>query len=415
MILDRYILKEHFSPFIFWTLVMTVIMLFNHILLMMKMLVEKGVPFLAVLELFLLMLPFIIVLAIPMAVLFSSVLAFNRFGNDSELVAMNANGISPVRLSIPVLGVSLLLSLGLLFFQDQVLPDTNHRMKSLMSDIMRKKPALEIRERVFINDFKGLRIYIGEVDHKTSEIGDILITDFNKRGLPRTVVAPRGSIISSEDGSLITLRLEDGEILEFESEKPESSRLGRFSVLEKLLNIDSELERHDRHMRGDREMSFVMLSDKVTEKKTQISEIEIKLDELISNGVAAGTDSSVSIKARTEKYKARKASLQKHINKYNVELHKKVAISVACLPFVLIGIPLGSLGQHRKNAMGIIFSLFVYIFYWACLIGGEDLADRGIMQPWIAMWTPNFVLTILGLSLFYRSSRSKNTREKKRK
>ncbi len=409
MILDRYILKEHLSPFVFWTLVITVIMLFNHILIMMKMLVEKGVPVLAVLELFILMLPFIIVLAIPMAVLFSSVLAFSRFGNDSELVALKANGISPFRLSVPVLLVSLILSMGLLYFQDRVLPETNHQMKSLMSDIMRKKPALEIRERVFINDFKGLRIYIGEVDHRTSEISDILITDFQKRGLPRTVVAPRGWIISSEGGSVITLRLEDGEVLEFENEQPKSSRLGRFGVLEKLLDIDSELERHDRDVRGDREMSFAMLLSKVAEKEKQLSEIETKIAELISEEISIEKDNSEAVKPRTEKFEARMASALKHINKYKVELHKKIAISIACLPFVLIGIPLGSLGQHRKNAIGIILSLFVYIFYWACLIGGEDLADRGMVQPWLAMWIPNIVLTIIGISLFYRSTRTSKT------
>jgi len=400
MILDRYILKEHVSPFVFWTLVITIIMLFNHILLMMKMLVEKGVPAGVVLELFLLMLPFIIVLAVPMSILFATVLAFSRFGNDSELIAMKANGISLFRMTLPVFLAGILIAGFLFYFQDKVLPETNHRMKSLMTDIMRKKPAMEIQERVFINDFKGLRIYIGDVDHRTSEISDIIITDFQKNGLPATITSPKGRISTSKDGSTITLELQDGELLEFESNSTEKTRLGRFETLRRFLEIDNELQRHDRNVRGDREMNLSMLRERIDEEETKLVKVEEEMGNLYPD--KEKEEKPDMIDRKMKEYRSRKESILRHINKYKVEIHKKYALSIACLPFILIGIPLGTLGQYRKNSLGIIISLTVYVFYWVFLIGGEDLADRGMIAPWVSMWTPNIVLGIIGIILYIK-------------
>ena len=238
------------------------------------------------------------------------------------------------------------------------------------------------------------------MDQQTSEIEDIIISDFQANDLPRTVLAPKGKLIMAEDGSSLTLRLEEGELFEFDRENSEEFRHGSFDILEKYLSIDDELKRYERNIRGDREMSIGMLKDKVREDLRTLAQVELKLDEARQEINPESNEAEMRTTDKIEKYGAKIKSISRNINKHKVEIHKKVALSIACIPFVLIGVPLGSLGQNRKQGIGVAMSLGIYVFYWICLIGGEDFADRGIMEPWLAMWAPNIILTAIGAYLF---------------
>ena len=92
-----------------------------------------------------------------------------------------------------------------------------------------------------------------------------------------------------------------------------------------------------------------------------------------------------------------------------MEVHKKYSIPVACIVFVLIGAPLGIMARHGGLAVGAGFSLVFFLVYWAGLIGGEELADRLIVTPFWAMWTPNIVVGIMGLILTYRTAHERSS------
>jgi lipopolysaccharide export LptBFGC system permease protein LptF len=95
-------------------------------------------------------------------------------------------------------------------------------------------------------------------------------------------------------------------------------------------------------------------------------------------------------------------AVTRKVNEYRVEIQKKVSIPVACIVFVLVGAPLGMLARRGGLAAGF-FSAVFFIFYYLCLIGGEQLADRLILSPWLAMWLPNLVLGALGIYLTARA------------
>jgi lipopolysaccharide export system permease protein len=92
-------------------------------------------------------------------------------------------------------------------------------------------------------------------------------------------------------------------------------------------------------------------------------------------------------------------------NRFLVEIHKKFSIPVACIVFVLVGAPLGVMARAGGVGTGVAYSLSFFVLYWVCLIGGESLADRGIVQPAVAMWTPNAVLGLMGIWLVSRMGR----------
>jgi lipopolysaccharide export system permease protein len=95
----------------------------------------------------------------------------------------------------------------------------------------------------------------------------------------------------------------------------------------------------------------------------------------------------------------------KQIYKYEVEIHKKFSIPFACIVFVLIGAPLGIRARKGSLGVGITFSIGFFLLYWACLIGGEELADRQLVAPSLAMWSPNILVGAFGIYLTYRTVR----------
>ena len=92
-------------------------------------------------------------------------------------------------------------------------------------------------------------------------------------------------------------------------------------------------------------------------------------------------------------------SIQEQVNSYMVEIHKKYALPVACIVFILIGAPLGVM--VRKGGFGVAasISLFFFVIYWAFLIGGEKLADRNFITPFWGMWSANILLSVAGIIL----------------
>ena len=101
-------------------------------------------------------------------------------------------------------------------------------------------------------------------------------------------------------------------------------------------------------------------------------------------------------------------SYEKSINSYQVELHKKFSIPFACIIFIVIGAPLGILSRRGGFGVSISISLLFFIIYWAFLIGGEELADRGFLHPGLSMWLPNIILGLIGLYLCHIVSTEKN-------
>ena len=103
-----------------------------------------------------------------------------------------------------------------------------------------------------------------------------------------------------------------------------------------------------------------------------------------------------------------KKSHEKSINSYRVELHKKFSIPFACIVFILIGAPLGIISKKGGLGTSVSISLLFFVIYWAFLIGGEELADRGLLSPPLSMWLPNIVLGIVGIYLCYIMVYEKN-------
>src|SRR5512143_1816833 len=153
--LDRYILHEHLGPFLFALVVITLVLIVDFVPHVVNMVVSKGLPAGVIVQVFVLNLAWMFALAVPMAVLSGTLMAFGRLATDSETIAMKAAGLSLYRLIFPVLLIASLMAVGLVYFNNDVLPDANHEARRLMSDIRRKRPTLDLKSNVLEDRIPG--------------------------------------------------------------------------------------------------------------------------------------------------------------------------------------------------------------------------------------------------------------------
>jgi lipopolysaccharide export system permease protein len=156
--LSLYTLREHLGPFVFGLVIFTFIMLMNQVARQFQSLAGKGLGAKVIIEIFLLSIPLTIAVTIPMAVLVATMAAFGRLAGDNEITAMRANGVGFHQILMPTIIAALLLSIATVWFNDTVLPESNHRLSRLMQDIQRTKPTVVLEEKRF-NDPTGLGDY----------------------------------------------------------------------------------------------------------------------------------------------------------------------------------------------------------------------------------------------------------------
>jgi lipopolysaccharide export system permease protein len=414
MILARYVLKEHIGPFVFALALLTFVLMMNHILRIFDLILGKGVPAAVVLELFSLILPFTFAVTVPMAVLVATLMAFGRLSGDNEVTAIGASGVSFYRILRPVLIAALVVAAGLMYFNEFVLPEANHRYAALYADITRKKPTVEIRPGVFIDDFEGYNILINRIDDETSRIFGVTIYEqVAAGGPPRTILASKGELRFIPEQDLLQITLEDGEIHELDPKNPRAYRRVFFQRnLISIPGVNTQLVRHGREFRSDRELPSREMLRTVSHLQTEIRESRVEtvrevhrrlnrnltLDLKETPATSDDAPQALSITGerlfslKLQNEQRRREAKRYDTNRYLVEVHKKFAVPFACVVFVLLGAPLGVAAKRGGVALGLGLSLGFFVVYYIFLIGGEEIADRGRLPPVIAMWLANALL-----------------------
>ncbi len=361
MILIRYILKEHIAPFFIGLIFLTFILIMNKLFVVIWDIVGKGIPGSLVLSMLWLTLPSLIALTVPMAVLVAVLMSFGRLSSDFEIVAIRAAGRNPITLVLPPLIVSIFITAGMVWFNNNILPNSNHRLKNLTIDISQKKPAFRLQAMVLVRDFENYDILVRDIDPKTSSIYDITI---NEKTTNRTIVSKEGHVESR--GDYVYINLYNGEIHEIDPQDVNKYRKISFKQHTITIPLDTAFIRKERSYRGDRELSGRALRKRI--------------EDVIAKNPADPANN-------------------REIARLLVEYHKKFSIPFSCIVFVLMGAPLAMRVRKGGATGGFGLSLLFFIFYYICLIGGEELGDRTVVPAWLSMWFPNMALGVLGIYL----------------
>ncbi len=424
-ILSRYILKEHIPPFIFAVFIITFLLILETIPRIVEMVIDKDISALVVIELIFLNLAWMIALSIPMAVLVATLLAFGRMTSDSEIIAVKASGINLIRILIPLLIAAGILTILMIQFSDKILPKLNHKARVLAGDIRTMRPMLSFRPGVFITDIDGYIILIDKIDHTTSEVEGVRITDVKNRAEPRITVAEHGTMQFVDEGRTIQFNLFNGEVHFLDKSDPTNYRKLDFKQQDIFVTgVGSELRRTESSFKTDREMNIDQMQEVVDNAREAMvpfnqrieKSVAKKLDFLFSDTLKYPADTSLTdtaaltflqvdmnnIKNKLERDVNQVKEQKKLVNKYKIEIFKKYSIPAASFAFVLIGAPLAILSRRGGMGVAASISLILFTIYWGFLIGGEDLSDRGLLSPFWAMWGANILTGTVGLYLLVK-------------
>lgn len=430
MILYRYILRNHAAPFLFSIITLIFVFLLQFLMKFADKLVGKGLGFFIIAKLIAYNLAWIIVLVVPMAVLVSTLMAFGSMSQNNEIATMKASGMSLYRMTVSPLLASIALFFLLVYFNNNIYPDANHHARLLMQDISNKKPALSLVPGVFSQEMTNYAILVREKDEDSNMLYGITIYDYNDPVKVNVVTAKKGKVYFSQDQKKLMMDLENGEIHEFENAQRRQNY--RKIVFEKhRIGMNAEQFSFQQSTpggpRGDRELgaptmqvivdSLQKIQDGVFadlrsdiarnlnfETAVPAKKPEINTNEEVMRRVKEKiTAARNSIEARlnqTQYFKER-------ISQYSVEIHKKYSLPAACIIFILIGAPLGMM--TRKGGFGVAagISLIFFLVYWAFLIGGEKLADRGLLSPFWGIWSANIFLGLIGIWLTIKSAQER--------
>lgn len=438
--LDRYIFREQALPFIVSLSSIIVILLTNFIIKNFDRFLGKGLSASVMVEFIFFNLAWIVALAVPMAVLISTLMGFGKLSSENSITALRASGISYMRIMRPSIIFGIALCVLMIIFNNLMLPDMNHKARTLSRDISKKRPDLEFNIGYFTESLPEYGILIESRDPSIKEppfvYNDIKI--FSKQGPTRTVTAKTGTVNPFEADGGIIFHLKDGFIEELSKSDSKNYRIIGFKEYDIFIPIDNySFKRRSRSSRGDREMDYFMISEKIDKFRGKIERVEGKMDKRIgqamelmndlgqpatslthsASDIIEYIDSTLTNKATAiDKSDARRlknfrnglksdtnllSSYTKTINKYRVEMHKKFSIPFACIIFILLGAPLGIIVRNSGLSISFTMSLGFFIVYWSFLIGGEELADRNLLSPWIAMWLPNIVFLLVGIYMIY--------------
>lgn len=367
-ILDRYLMREIVPPTSLGLLVFTFILLINEIPRLLGVLVARSADLATIARVFLNLLPSILAVTIPMAFLLGVLLAFGRLASDSEIVALRAVGVSPLRLLGPVLILSGVTGLVTFYINAVALPAANQAHRELVFSLVVSHARTVIRPRVFTDDLvPGMVLYVSDVTAQSGQWRNVLVHDGRVPLNPKLLLASTGRLIIDKDNRKVFLHLDQGVQHTFPAHAPASYEQVRFASAEFELPFEQFFPRIPL-AKGDREMT--------------LGELTANIRQLQAQGKGP-----------------------KETAHFEVERHKKFAIPTACLVFGLLGLglSLGSRKEARSAAFGL--SIAVIFVYYVFIRMGEQAGDTGVLSPFLAMWSANLVLGGAGVVLLVLNHR----------
>lgn len=443
--LDKLIIKAFIGPFaaVFFITLMVLVMQFFW--LWIDDFVGKGLSAGVILEFIWYQSAVLVPLALPLAILLSSLMTFGNLGETYELVAIKSAGISLLRFMRPLFFVVLLLCGVAFLFSNYIIPVANLKSRTLLGDIVYAKPAFDLKEGVFYDKLNGFAIKVGKKENDTL-IKDIIIYEQGGGVQDNFIIATQGIMGMSENKRYLQFNLKNGWRYQERgyqgTPNTEFVRIGfkeyrmqfDMSALQFQRTADSAANRSDWRMLSMRQLekvsdsirreirsvdkrmksnvfgtsSFVQYLDSNWHKAAVKAPPVKKFDLLIPDSVKDMVNQRASSRAASFytsnegvlwDYEQEKRLLRRH----QIEWHRKISLSLACLVLFLIGAPLGSI--IRKGGLGnsMISSIVFFMLFYFISNTGEKFAKEGAWPVFSGMWLSTFVLVPVGLFLIYKA------------
>ena len=369
-ILNLYILREISLPFVMVLFILTFVLLMGRILQLMDLLVNKGIGFLDISKFIVLLMPSFLMFTIPMSLLVAILIGLGRLSGDNEITVMKASGISLYQLSRPIAVAAVIAFISTSIITLFLVPQSNYATKIHLYNVSKQKASIGIREKVFVDYFKGLLIYAEKIPLDGAFMEGVLIADTRLTDEPNTIIAKKAYLISDPKALTVTLRLENGSTHTVDPGLQNYRKMD-FAVYDVNLDIGSSL-----------------FDEKKLKEKSSGEMTVLELRERLG-----------------------KSGLEKQLlREVAIELNKKLSMPMSCLILGLLGIPLGIRTQRSAKSWSISIAFALVVLYYMLQLGGEALVQTGQVTPFIGTWVPNLVFGLAGVILFLMTAKETSWR-----
>ena len=448
--IDQFILKSFLGPFVLTFLIVTFALLLQFLWLYIDELVGKGLGFGVIAEFLGWGAATLIPLALPLATLFASIMTMGGFGENSELLAMKAAGISLPRILSPMIVLSFFISIGAFFAANNLIPVAYNNIYALRDDIGKTKEEIRIPTGVFYDGIEGYNIRIDRRDKKSGNIYGVMVYNHASRSSNSLTIADSGSIKLTTDKANLIFTLHNG----YSYEEPYHNmsdtayalqRIG-FNKQELIISLEnyafkrSDANRFSKevmsqnlkqlsHARDSLDSAYVIVKGRQLQDllasgglttpsqldSSQFKQYQAEFDidslgkfktlydeQLALEGALSATLEATSV---LDNYQLDEYRYSYPLRKVRVERFRKFTLSFACFIFFFIGAPLGAI--IRKGGLGtpVVVSMFFFVFYWVVDISGKKLATDGVVTPAMGTLISTFVLLPMGVYLTWKSTK----------
>jgi lipopolysaccharide export system permease protein len=379
--LHRYLLRQVMASLVMTMLVFTFVLLVGSSLQELLPLIVKGqATFLVVAKAFLLLTPFVFAFALPMAMLTSTILTFERFSGDQELTAARASGISLVSLSTPILLLGLALCGVSAAINMYIAPQCRVAYNSLRNDMRGALANFKLPEG---NTYlPGYTIYT--LHNRNQNLQDVVVTSFENETNSRIVAAPTGHFFVDVTNQQIVLILTNAIVHLAEGD--------RSWFTAELPLVITNLNPNAKTNIAITDLTFQQLREEMQRRS-------------ISAPIPLSTVTNAAVAEAAKRKKVLQKTLSDFAEPIRIQMHKEVAFSFACFGFTLIGIPLGIRVQRRETKIGVFLALALIAVYFGIQIIGQSLASHPQYAPHLLMWFPNLLFQSVGAVLLWRANR----------
>ena len=442
--LDKLIIKAFIGPFFATFLIALFILVVQFFWLYIDDFVGKGIDFSTLLEFLLYLSATLVPLALPLAVLLSSIMTFGKLGETFELMAIKSAGIPLIRFMQPVFLTSGLLAFIAFLFANNLIPVSELKMRTLLYDIRVAKPAFDIKEGIFYNKLDGYTIKVGK-KLNDSVVQNILVYESNNGLQDNLIVAEEGTMSFASDQKLLAFNLKNGWRYHEKGNNgtlnTEFYRIG-FKAYKKVFDIssfrlsksaDSSFKNHYK-MLSFRQLSYIadslegIATSKINSQRNFITEslpqnlndstwinhrskeklafttmISLIPDTIRGNIFSAVSGRISTLKSQAELLKFDSQEAEKELRLYRMEQHRKFALSFACVVFFFIGAPLGTLTRKGGIGLPLVISVLFFIVFHIINTSGEKMVKEGVLIPLTGMWLSTFILIPLGTLLMIKA------------
>lgn len=453
--LHLYMIKSYIGPFIFTFLIAVFVLLMQFLWKYIDEFVGKGIAWNVMAELFSYASINFIPMALPLAILLSSIMTFGNLGEYFELTAMKASGISLYRIMYPLIIFVMILSISAFLFSNYILPVANLKFYSLLFDVRSQRPEIIIKPGIFYNGIDNYSIRVTAKNKKNNMLYNVMIYDHsNIRGNTSVMISDSGKMALSPNKDFLLIELYHGKKYEELIENPQQwlkSYPHQFQSFDKqkakIALSGFTFTRSDESLFKEHYRMLNIVQLKKTEDSLQneyhnfkqnyknnvceLAFFKAATKDSIENAADTITINLKQIIARFNKTEQKQIleialnnarnqqsfiqttadedeSKRSWIVKHQIEFHQKFTLSFACLVLFFIGAPLGAIIRRGGLGMPVVVSVLFFILYYVLSLSGEKFAKEMVIPAWQGIWFSSAILFPIGILLTYSAMSDSN-------